>query len=150
MIIEIAPAVAKAAMDTGVATLPIHDMRAYRQQLSEFVYNSAFLMKPIFAKAQKDPKRIVYCEGEDENVLRAVQVVVDEGLAKPILVGRPAIVERQIKLLGLRLTAGTDFELVNPESDPRYKDYWQFYYQKINAVASLSSLRAVMCAAKPH
>lgn len=130
LIIEIAPAVAKAAMDTGVATLPIHDMRAYRQQLSEFVYNSAFLMKPIFAKAQKDPKRIVYCEGEDENVLRAVQVVVDEGLAKPILVGRPAIVERQIKLLGLRLTAGTDFELVNPESDPRYKDYWQFYYQK--------------------
>lgn len=130
LIIEIAPAVAKAAMDTGVATLPIHDMRAYRQQLSEFVYNSAFLMKPIFAKAQKDPKRIVYCEGEDENVLRAVQVVVDEGLAKPILVGRPTIVERQIKLLGLRLTAGTDFELVNPESDPRYKDYWQFYYQK--------------------
>lgn len=130
LIIEIAPAVAKAAMDTGVATLPIHDMRAYRQKLSEFVYNSAFLMKPIFAKAQKDPKRIVYCEGEDENVLRAVQVVVDEGLAKPILVGRPAIVERQIKLLGLRLTAGTDFELVNPESDPRYKDYWQFYYQK--------------------
>lgn len=130
LIIEIAPAVAKAAMATGVATLPIHDMRAYRQQLSEFVYNSAFLMKPIFAKAQKDPKRIVYCEGEDENVLRAVQVVVDEGLAKPILVGRPTIVERQIKLLGLRLTAGTDFELVNPESDPRYKDYWQFYYQK--------------------
>ena len=130
LIIEIAPAVAKAAMDTGVATLPIHDMRAYRQKLSEFVYNSAFLMKPIFAKAQKDPKRIVYCEGEDENVLRAVQVVVDEGLAKPILVGRPAIVERQIKLLGLRLTADTDFELVNPESDPRYKDYWQFYYQK--------------------
>lgn len=130
LIIEIAPAVAKAAMDTGVATLPIHDMRAYRQKLSEFVYNSAFLMKPIFAKAQKDPKRIVYCEGEDENVLRAVQVVVDEGLAKPILVGRPTIVERQIKLLGLRLTAGTDFELVNPESDPRYKDYWQFYYQK--------------------
>lgn len=130
LIIEIAPAVAKAAMDTGVATLPIHDMRAYRQKLSEFVYNSAFLMKPIFAKAQKDPKRIVYCEGEDENVLRAVQVVVDEGLAKPILVGRPAIVERQIKLLGLRLTVGTDFELVNPESDPRYKDYWQFYYQK--------------------
>lgn len=130
LIIEIAPAVAKAAMDTGVATLPIHDMRAYRQKLSEFVYNSAFLMKPIFAKAQQDPKRIVYCEGEDENVLRAVQVVVDEGLAKPILVGRPAIVERQIKLLGLRLAAGTDFELVNPESDPRYKDYWQFYYQK--------------------
>lgn len=130
LIIEIASAVAKAAMDTGVATLPIHDMRAYRQKLSEFVYNSAFLMKPIFAKAQQDPKRIVYCEGEDENVLRAVQVVVDEGLAKPILVGRPAIVERQIKLLGLRLAAGTDFELVNPESDPRYKDYWQFYYQK--------------------
>lgn len=130
LIIEIAPAVAKAAMDTGVATLPISDLRAYRQKLSEFVYNSAFLMKPIFAKAQQDPKRIVYCEGEDVNVLRAVQVVVDEGLAKPILIGRPAIIERQIKLLGLRLEIDKDFELVNPESDPRYKDYWQYYYQK--------------------
>ena len=129
LIIEIAPAVAKAAMDSGVATLPIEDMRTYRQKLSEFVYNSAFLMKPIFAKAQQAPKRIVYCEGEDENVLRAVQVVVDEGLARPILVGRPAIVESQIQRLGLRLVPGEHFEMVNIESDPRYKDYWQYYYQ---------------------
>ena len=112
-------------MDSGVATLPIEDMRTYRQKLSEFVYNSAFLMKPIFAKAQQAPKRIVYCEGEDENVLRAVQVVVDEGLARPILVGRPAIVESQIQRLGLRLVPGEHFEMVNIESDPRYKDYWQ-------------------------
>lgn len=129
LIIEIAPAVAKAAMDSGVATLPIEDMRTYRQKLSEFVYNSAFLMKPIFAKAQQAPKRIVYCEGEDENVLRAVQVVIDEGLARPILVGRPAIIENQIKRLGLRMVQDEHFEMVNIESDPRYKDYWQYYYQ---------------------
>lgn len=128
LIIEIAPAVAQAAMDSGVATLPIEDMRAYRQKLSEFVYNSAFMMKPVFAKAQKDPKRIVYCEGEDENVLRAVQVVVDDGLAKPILMGRPQIIENQIKRLGLRLVAGQHFEMVDLDNDPRYKDYWQEYY----------------------
>lgn len=130
LILEIAPAVAKAAMDSGVATLPIEDMKAYRDKLSEFVYNSAFLMKPIFAKAKQDPKRIVYCEGEDENVLRAVQVVVDEGLARPILVGRPAIIEKQIERLGLRMVTGEHFEMVNIESDPRYKDYWQFYFEK--------------------
>ncbi|MFW2177070.1 MULTISPECIES: NADP-dependent malic enzyme [unclassified Moraxella] len=129
LIIEIAPAVAKAAMDSGVATLPIEDMRVYKQKLSEFVYNSAFLMKPMFAKAQKDPKRIVYCEGEDENVLRAVQVVVDEGLARPILVGRPAIIDNQVKRLGLRMVAEQHYDLVNIENDPRYKDYWQHYYK---------------------
>lgn len=130
LILEIAPAVAKAAMASGVATLPIDNMRAYRDKLSEFVYNSAFLMKPIFARAKQAPKRIVYCEGEDENVLRAVQVVVDEGLARPILVGRPAIIANQILRLGLRMTAGEDYDLVNIESDPRYKDYWQFYYEQ--------------------
>ena len=129
LILEIAPAVAKAAMDSGVATLPIENMRAYRDKLSEFVYNSAFLMKPIFTRAKQEPKRIVYCEGEDENVLRAVQVVVDEGLAKPILVGRPTIIANQIERLGLRMVAGEDYDLVNIESDPRYKDYWQFYYE---------------------
>lgn len=130
LIIEIAPAVAKAAMDSGVATLPIEDFDAYRQHLSEFVYNSAFVMKPVFAKAKADPKRIVYCEGEDQNVLRAVQVVVDEGLAKPILVGRPAVIETQIKRLGLRLKDGVNITIVNQDDDPRYKDYWQFYYEK--------------------
>ena len=130
LIIEIAPAVAQAAMDSGVATLPIENMRAYKQKLSEFVYNSAFLMKPLFSKAQQDPKSIVYCEGEDENVLRAVQVVVDEGLAKPILMGRPPIIESQIKRLGLRMVAGQHYEMVDLDNDPRYKDYWQDYYQR--------------------
>ncbi len=130
LIIEIASAVAQAAMDSGVATLPIADMDAYRQQLSEFVYNSAFVMKPIFAKAKADPKRIVYCEGEDQNVLLAVQVVVDEGLAHPILVGRPSVVEANIATLGLRLKNGENIDIVNPDDDPRYKDYWQFYYER--------------------
>ena len=130
LILEIAPAVAKAAMDSGVATLPIEDFDAYHQKLSEFVYNSAFVMKPIFAKAKSDPKRIVYCEGEDPNVLRAVQVVVDEGLAQPILVGRPSIIAAQIEALGLRLKDGENIDVVNQDSDPRYKDYWQFYYEK--------------------
>lgn len=130
LIIEIAPAVAKAAMDSGVATLPIEDFRAYRQQLSEFVYNSAFVMKPVFARAKAEPKRIVYCEGEDHNILLAVQVVVDEELAKPILVGRPAIIEKNIKRLGLRLKDGENITIVNQDDDPRYKDYWQGYYEK--------------------
>ena len=130
LIIEIASAVAKAAMDSGVATLPIEDLKAYRQRLSEFVYNSAFVMKPIFARAKADPKRIVYCEGEDNNVLLAVQVVVDEQLAQPILVGRPAVIEANIEKLGLRLKDGVNITVVNQDDDPRYKDYWQGYYEK--------------------
>lgn len=128
LILAIAPAVAQAAMDSGVATRPIQDFDAYRQRLSEFVYNSAFLMKPVYARAKNDPKRIVFCEGEDTTVLRGVQVVVDEGLAKPILVGRPAVVEANIEKLGLRLKAGVDFEMVDQDADPRYKEYWQYYY----------------------
>ncbi|MEC7120277.1 MAG: NADP-dependent malic enzyme [Pseudomonadota bacterium] len=128
LILAIAPAVAQAAMDSGVATRPITDFAAYRQRLSEFVYNSAFLMKPVYARAKNDPKRIVFCEGEDATVLRGVQIVVDEGLAKPILVGRPAVVEANIQKLGLRLKAGVDFEMVNQDDDPRYKEYWQHYY----------------------
>lgn len=130
LIIEIASAVAKAAMDSGVATLPIDDMKAYRQRLSEFVYNSAFVMKPIFARAKSAPKRIVYCEGEDNNILLAVQVVVDEGLAQPILVGRPAVINDHISRLGLRLKDGENITIVNLDDDPRYKDYWQGYYEK--------------------
>ena len=128
LILAIAPAVAQAAMDSGVATRPIQDFDAYRQRLSEFVYNSAFLMKPVYARAKNDPKRIVFCEGEDATVLRGVQTIVDEGLAKPILVGRPAVVEANIAKLGLRLKAGIDFEMINQDADPRYKDYWQYYY----------------------
>ena len=129
LIVQIAPAVAKAAMDSGVATRPIADFAAYREKLTQFVYHSSLLMKPIFAAAKKDPRRIVYAEGEDERVLRAVQVVVDEGLAKPILVGRPAVLQQNIERHGLRLKAGADYEIVNPELDPRYREYWSEYFR---------------------
>jgi malate dehydrogenase (oxaloacetate-decarboxylating)(NADP+) len=129
LIVMIAPAVAKAAMESGVATRPIDDFDAYRQRLTSFVYHSGLLMKPIFSAAKKAPKRIVYAEGEDERVLRAAQVVVDEGLAKPILVGRPAVLEQRIERFGLRLKAGADFQIINPEHDARYRDYWTNYYE---------------------
>lgn len=129
LILEIAPAVAKAAMDSGVATRPIEDFSAYRQKLSEFVYNSAFLMKPIFAQAKTDPKHIAYAEGEDERVLRAVQIAVDEDLAKPILVGRTAVIEANIKKLGLRLQHGVNIEIVDQEQNPLYEEFWKDYYQ---------------------
>jgi len=129
LIVMIAPAVAKAAMDSGVATRPIADFDAYHARLLQHVYHSGLLMKPIFQAAKKSPKRIVYAEGEEERVLRAVQVVVDEGLAKPILVGRPAVIERRLSQFGLRLKPGVDFEIINPESDPRYRDYWTEYYR---------------------
>jgi malate dehydrogenase (oxaloacetate-decarboxylating)(NADP+) len=128
LIVMIAPAVAKAAMESGVATRPITDFAAYRERLLQFVYTSGLLMKPIFATAKKDPKRIVFAEGEDERVLRAVQIVIDEGLAQPIVVARPAVLNRQIEKLGLRIRPDTDFKVVNPESDPRYRAYWTEYY----------------------
>jgi malate dehydrogenase (oxaloacetate-decarboxylating)(NADP+) len=131
LILKVAPAVAKAAMDSGVATRPIADMDAYRQQLNEFVYHSGFAMKPVFAAAKNKPARIVFCEGEDERMLRAVQTAVDEGLARPILIGRPEVVEKQIARHGLRVRPGEHFELVNPDSDPRYKDLWQDYYNLV-------------------
>ena len=129
LILEIAPAVAKAAMDSGVAARPIEDFAAYRQRLTQFVFRSGLVMKPIFERARRDPKRLIYAEGEDERVLRAIQVVVDEGLAKPIAVGRPDVIAARIERLGLRIEAGRDFELINPESDPRYDDYWQAYHR---------------------
>jgi malate dehydrogenase (oxaloacetate-decarboxylating)(NADP+) len=129
LIVEIAAAVAKAAMDSGVATRPIPDFAAYRDKLTQFVYQSGLLMKPVFAAAKRDPRRIVFAEGEDERVLRAVQVVVDEGLAKPILIGRPAVVEQRVARFGLRLAAGTSVDIINPESDARYRDYWTEYYR---------------------
>jgi len=129
LIARVAPAVAQAAMDSGVATRPIADMGAYRESLAQFVYHSGLIMKPLFTAAKANPKRIVYAEGEDERVLRAVQIVVDEGLAQPVLIGRPAVVEQRIERLGLRVRPGKDFELVNPEFDPRYRDYWTTYHQ---------------------
>jgi len=130
LIVKIAPAVAKAAMDSGVATRPIDDFDAYSRRLLQFVYHSGTLMQPIFAAACKVPperSRIVYAEGEDERVLRAVQIATDEKLAVPILVGRPAVIERAIKRHSLRIRAGEHFSVVNPEHDERYREYWQEY-----------------------
>ncbi|CAG0951301.1 malate dehydrogenase (oxaloacetate-decarboxylating)(NADP+) [Burkholderiales bacterium] len=129
LIVRIAPAVAKAAMDSGVATRPIDDFGLYTEKLTQFVYHSGLLMKPIFSAAKQAPRRIVYAEGENERVLRAVQVVVDEGLARPILVGRPTVLQRRIERFGLRLAPGKDFDVINPEFDERYRDYWQEYYR---------------------
>jgi malate dehydrogenase (oxaloacetate-decarboxylating)(NADP+) len=129
LIIKIAPAVARAAMDSGVATRPIRDWDAYRQQLMQFVYHSGLIMRPVFAAAKQAPKRVIYAEGEDERVLRAVQVVVDEGLARPVLIGRPDVVTSRIKRYGLRIAAGKDFEIVNPESDARYREVWSEYHE---------------------
>ncbi len=132
LIVKIAPAVAKAAMESGVATRPIHDLEAYGQRLLQFVYHSGTLMQPIFVAARKvapERNRIVYAEGEDERVLRAVQIIVDEKLATPILVGRPAVIERSIKRHGLRIRIGEHFTIVNPEQDERYREYWQDYHK---------------------
>ncbi len=129
LISKVAPAVAKAAMVSGVATSPITDWAAYMQRLDQFVYHSGLIMRPVFSKAKAAPKRVVYAEGEDERVLRAVQVIVDEKIAKPILVGRPAVLEKRIEKFGLRLTAGVDYDVVNPEYDERYRDYWRAYYE---------------------
>ena len=130
LITAIAPAVAKAAMDDGVALRPIKDFDAYRNQLQQFVYHSGTLMKPLFNIAKRVPanqKRIVYAEGEDERVLRAVQIALDENLAVPILIGRPEVIEYRIDKFGLRMKPGVDFEIVNPESDARFRDFWQTY-----------------------
>ncbi len=129
LITRIAPAVAQAAMDSGVAERPIDDMAAYREQLDNYVYHSNMLMKPVFEAAKRAPQRLVYAEGEESRVLHAVQIVVDEGIAYPILVGRPAVIEQRIANLGLRIRAGEHFELINPESDPRYREYWSEYHR---------------------
>ncbi|MBT7137812.1 MAG: NADP-dependent malic enzyme, partial [Rhodospirillaceae bacterium] len=129
LIIEIAPAIAKAAMDSGVATRPIEDFDAYYEKLNRFVFRSGMLMKPVFERAKRHPKRLVYTEGESRRVLRAVQVVVDEGLARPILIGRPDVIDSRIEKLGLRLKAERDFDLCNPEADPRYEDYWRTFHK---------------------
>jgi malate dehydrogenase (oxaloacetate-decarboxylating)(NADP+) len=129
LIVRIAPAVAKAAMDSGVATRPIKDMEAYKQQLTQFVYHSGAVMKPIFEAAKKSPRRVVFAEGEEERVMRAIQVVIDEGIAKPIVIARPAVFAQRVEKFGLRMKEGVDIELVNPEHDDRYRDYWQTYHK---------------------
>jgi malate dehydrogenase (oxaloacetate-decarboxylating)(NADP+) len=129
LIVRIAPAVAKAAMDSGVATRPIKDFDAYKQQLAQFVYHSGAVMKPIFDAARKAPCRVVFAEGEEERVMRAVQVVIDEGIAKPIVIARPEVFAKRIEKFGLRIKPGVDIELINPEKDDRFRDYWQEYYR---------------------
>ena len=134
LLTHIAPAVAKAAMDGGVASRPIEDLAAYAESLQQFVYRSGTFMKPLFTVAKSAPaelKRIVYAEGEEERVLRAVQVVVDENLARPILVGRPAVLEQRIEKFGLRLKLGQHFDVINPDFDERYRDYWQSYHAMV-------------------
>ena len=129
LILRIAPAVAQAAEESGVATRPIPDYAAYREHLTRFVYQTSMIMRPVFAAAKATPQRVAYAEGEDERVLRAVQTVVDEKLARPILIGRPEIIATRIAKAGLRLQAGVDFELCDPEDDPRFRQYWEAYHR---------------------
>jgi malate dehydrogenase (oxaloacetate-decarboxylating)(NADP+) len=130
LMMKIAPAVAQAAADSGVATRPIADMDAYRVRLQSFVYASGTMMKPIFLAAKRaQKKRVAYAEGEEERVLRAAQIVVDEGVARPTLIGRPAVIAKRIDKFGLRLKEELDYDVVNVELDPRYRDFWQTYHR---------------------
>ncbi|MEO8459982.1 MAG: NADP-dependent malic enzyme, partial [Dokdonella sp.] len=128
LLTEVAPAVAKAAMESGIATRPLESLDAYREKLESFVFRTGLIMKPVFDRAKTAPKRVVYAEGEEEVVLRAVQHIVDEGLAWPILVGRPGVIEARIQRMALRMKVGTDFEICNIESDPRFREYWTLYH----------------------
>jgi len=129
LLVMLAPAVARAAMESGVAERPIADFAAYEEKLGQFIYRTGLLMKPVYDRARADRQRVVYAEGEEEVTLRAVQTVVDEGLARPILIGRPEVIESRIRKLGLRLEPGVDFELTNINDDPRFHEYWQQYHQ---------------------
>ena len=125
LILRIAPAVARAAMESGVATKPVTDFDAYSDELNRFVFRSGFIMKPVVAQAKADPRRVIYADGEDERVLRAAQVALEERIAFPILIGRPSVIEKRIERFGLEIKPGRDFEIINPEDDPRYRDYVQ-------------------------
>ncbi|NUS39880.1 MAG: NADP-dependent malic enzyme [Lysobacter sp.] len=128
LLVMLAPAVARAAMDSGIAARPIADFAAYEDKLGQFIYRTGLLMKPVYDRARADRQRVVYAEGEEETVLRAVQTAIDEELAHPILIGRPDVIESRIQRLGLRMRAGVDFELTNINSDPRFDSYWQQYH----------------------
>ena len=128
LVVEVSSAVAKAAMESGVATRPVKDMKAYREELAGYVFRTGYVMKTVFEQAKREPKRLAYAEGEEWRVLQAAQIVCDEGIARPILIGRAAVVDSRIKKLGLRLRRGADFELVDPEDDPRYREYWTQYH----------------------
>lgn len=131
LILRIAPAVARAAMDSGVAKRPIEDWNAYYDRLNRFVFRSGLVMKPIIDKAQGKNKRIAFADGEDERVLRATQVLLEERIARPILIGRPAVIESRIERFGLNIQAGRDFEVINPEDDPRYRDYVSLFHSLV-------------------
>jgi malate dehydrogenase (oxaloacetate-decarboxylating)(NADP+) len=128
LLVMLAPAVARAAMESGIATRPIEDFAAYEEKLGQFIYRTGLVMKPVYDRARRDRKRVVYAEGEEYTVLRAVQTVIDEKMAHPILVGRPEVINARIEKLGLRMREGVDFELTNIHSDPRFDEYWQQYH----------------------
>ncbi|WP_330970188.1 phosphate acyltransferase, partial [Lysobacter sp. A3-1-A15] len=128
LLVMLAPAVAQAAMDSGIAARPIRDMDTYLETLGQFIHRTGMLMKPVYDRARRDRKRVVYAEGEEETVLRAVQTVIDEQLATPILIGRPDVIQTRIDRLGLRMRIGVDVELTNINEDPRFNDYWQQYH----------------------
>jgi malate dehydrogenase (oxaloacetate-decarboxylating)(NADP+) len=130
LILRIAPAVARAAIDSGVARRPIKDFEAYQEGLSRFVFRSGLAMKPVFAAAKRQPKRVAYAEGEDERVLRAAQIAIEEKIAVPILIGRPHVIEVRAKRYGLSIRPGVDCEIINPEDDPRYRDYVALYLER--------------------
>ncbi|MEO7072316.1 MAG: NADP-dependent malic enzyme [Rhodanobacter sp.] len=149
LLLQLPPAVAKAAMDSGVATRPITDFSAYNDRLNSFVFRTGLLMKPVFERARAKPCRVVYAEGEEEIVLRAVQVVVDQGLARPILIGRPEIIEKRIRRAGLRLKVGEDVELCNINSDPRFDAYWQHYHQLMQRHGVTPSMAKAVVRSRP-
>ena len=134
LILEISPAVAKAAMDSGIARRPITDFEAYQETLGRFVYKTGMAMKPLFDKARADPKRVVYAEGEDHRVLRAAQVLVDDKVCRPALIGRPDVIRDVIKELGLRMTPGEDMELVDPDNNPYFDEYWPVYHERMQTL----------------
>jgi len=149
LLLQLPPAVAQAAMDSGVATRPMEDFVAYNDQLTSFVFRTGLLMKPVFERAKAAPQRLVYAEGEEETVLRAVQVVVDEGVARPILIGRPDVIEKRIKRAGLRLKVGVDVELCNIHSDPRFEDYWQHYHRLMERRGVTPSMAKALVRTRP-
>lgn len=122
-------AVAQAAMETGVATRTIEDLGAYKHKLQSFIYRSSMVMRPVISQAKADLMRVTFGEGEDERVLRAVQTILDDQICIPILVGRPSVIESRIERLGLRMKAGIDFEIIDPNNDSRYQTYWRAYHQ---------------------
>ena len=154
LIVAVAPAVAAAAMESGVASRPIADLDAYAQSLQQFIHRTALMMRPVYMRASSQPQRVAYAEGEEYTVLRAVQTVLDERLARPVLIGRPEVIARRIENLGLRMRPGRDFELVNVNDDPRFDDYWRHYYQRnardgitIEAAKNLLRSRTALIAA---